>query len=67
VKEFEAIHSPLQHIDTIHNVELWMKRDDRIHPEVSGNKWRKLKYYLEDFRRSDKEVILTFGGAFSSH
>ncbi|HAD98077.1 MAG TPA: 1-aminocyclopropane-1-carboxylate deaminase [Cryomorphaceae bacterium] len=67
MKEFDALNSPLQHIDTIHNVELWMKRDDRIHPEVSGNKWRKLKYYLEDFRRSDKEVILTFGGAFSNH
>ncbi len=44
-----------------------MKRDDQIHPKVSGNKWRKLKYYLEDFRKSGKEVILTFGGAFSNH
>lgn len=44
-----------------------MKRDDLIHPDVSGNKWRKLKYYLEDFRESGKEVILTFGGAYSNH
>ncbi len=67
VKTFDPLNSPLEHIDTIHNVELWMKRDDRIHPEVSGNKWRKLRYYLQDFRKSGKAVILTFGGAFSNH
>jgi 1-aminocyclopropane-1-carboxylate deaminase/D-cysteine desulfhydrase-like pyridoxal-dependent ACC family enzyme len=48
-------------------VELWVKRDDLIHPEISGNKWRKLKGHLEDFERSGKTEILTFGGAFSNH
>ena len=48
-------------------MELWLKREDLIHPHVSGNKWRKLKYYLQDFKRSGKDVILTFGGAFSNH
>jgi len=67
VKEFQNLNSPLQHLDTIQGVELWLKRDDQIHPQVSGNKWRKLKYYLQDFRDSGKEVILTFGGAFSNH
>lgn len=50
-----------------HNVELFVKRDDLIHNEVSGNKWRKLKYNFEQFHRSKKNQILTFGGAFSNH
>jgi 1-aminocyclopropane-1-carboxylate deaminase len=46
-------------------VEVWMKRDDQINPEVSGNKWRKLKYYVE--KSKEREGILTFGGAYSNH
>jgi 1-aminocyclopropane-1-carboxylate deaminase len=42
-------------------------RDDLIHPIVSGNKWRKLKYIVDDFKSSDKEVLVTFGGAYSNH
>lgn len=64
---FSALHAPLQYIDTLKGVELWLKREDLIHPKVSGNKWRKLKYYLEDFQQSGKTMILTFGGAFSNH
>lgn len=64
---FENLNCPLQHIDTVSGVEIWLKREDLIHPHVSGNKWRKLKYYLEDFKRSGKTSILTFGGAFSNH
>ncbi len=64
---FEQLNSPLQHLDTLDGVEVWLKRDDQIHPEVSGNKWRKLKYYLEDFKKSGKKALLTFGGAFSNH
>jgi len=48
-------------------VELWVKRDDLIHPEISGNKWRKLKHHLAAFENSGKTEILTFGGAFSNH
>lgn len=64
---FEHLNSPVQKVTELAGVEIWMKRDDLIHHEVSGNKWRKLKYYLEDFKTSGKEVILTFGGAFSNH
>lgn len=64
---FQKLNSPLQFIDRIDDVELWMKREDQIHPAVSGNKWRKLKYYLEDFQKSPKNSIATFGGAFSNH
>lgn len=46
---------------------LWLKRDDLLHPHISGNKWRKLKYHLEEFYRGDYRQILTFGGAFSNH
>lgn len=42
-------------------------RDDLIHPFMSGNKWRKLKYNIIDFNDSGKKVLLTFGGAFSNH
>ncbi len=49
------------------NMELWMKREDLIHPEVSGNKFRKLKYNLIEAKHEQKETLLTFGGAFSNH
>lgn len=50
-----------------HNVKLWLKRDDLIHPEISGNKWRKLKYNLLEAQRQNKNTVLTFGGAYSNH
>jgi len=43
---------------------VWVKRDDEIHPLISGNKWRKLKGYLSE---SQPEAILTVGGPFSNH
>lgn len=48
-------------------VEVYIKRDDLIHPIVSGNKWRKLKYNFEAFRSSAKSGIITLGGAYSNH
>ncbi len=42
-------------------------RLDEIHPIVSGNKWYKLKYYLQEVQELKKETILTFGGAYSNH
>src|SRR6185436_10639338 len=48
-------------------VELFVFRDDLIHPVISGNKWRKLKYNLEEFRLSGKKILVTFGGAWSNH
>lgn len=47
--------------------ELFVKRDDLIHEEVSGNKWRKLKYNLAQAQQNKALGILTFGGAFSNH
>ncbi len=48
-------------------VELFVKREDLIHPLVSGNKFRKLKYNLEEAKKLKKKALLTFGGAYSNH
>lgn len=63
--------SPLQKIeDPILKdfpINLYIKRDDLIHPEITGNKWRKLKYNLIEAREKGFENLMTFGGAFSNH
>ena len=70
----ELLHNsptPLQKIeDKIFDsagVNLFIKRLDLIHPEISGNKWYKLKYNLAEAKRKNYDTILTFGGAFSNH
>ena len=59
--------SPIQRLhDPIwdnQEIELYIKREDLIHPIVNGNKYRKLKYNLE----TKPKCIITFGGAFSNH
>lgn len=49
------------------NIHLYIKREDLIHPWVSGNKWRKLKYNLDFALQNNIQKIITFGGAFSNH
>lgn len=49
------------------NISLTIKREDLIHPFVSGNKFRKLKYNLLQSKAENKKTLLTFGGAFSNH
>jgi 1-aminocyclopropane-1-carboxylate deaminase len=53
--------------DESRNIALWIKREDLIHPFVSGNKFRKLKYNLLQAKAENQTTILTFGGAFSNH
>ena len=48
-------------------ITLYIKREDLIHPFVSGNKFRKLKYNIQEAKREGKSTLLTFGGAFSNH
>jgi 1-aminocyclopropane-1-carboxylate deaminase len=48
-------------------VRLYLKRDDLIHPEIPGNKWRKLRYNLAAAREQGHRTLLTFGGAYSNH
>ena len=49
------------------NIRLFLKREDQIHPFVSGNKYRKLKYNIAEAKKLRKDTLLTFGGAFSNH
>jgi 1-aminocyclopropane-1-carboxylate deaminase len=46
---------------------IFIKRDDLIHPIVSGNKWRKLKYHISEAQKNNKNHLVTYGGAFSNH
>jgi 1-aminocyclopropane-1-carboxylate deaminase len=48
-------------------VELFIKREDKIHPHISGNKYRKLKYNLIEAKKLGLKTLLTFGGAYSNH
>lgn len=48
-------------------ISFYVKRDDLIHSEISGNKWRKLKYNVEVCLKGKKKGVLTFGGAYSNH
>jgi 1-aminocyclopropane-1-carboxylate deaminase len=48
-------------------VQLWLKRDDLIHPDLPGNKWRKLKHNLAAAASAGHRELLTFGGAYSNH
>ncbi len=51
----------------IKDVTLTIKREDEIHPYISGNKYRKLKYNLLAAEEQGFETLLTFGGAYSNH
>ncbi len=65
------IYSPVEEIfDPLFSskgVQLFIKRDDMIHPYISGNKWRKLKYILLEAEKLSKNHLVTFGGAYSNH
>jgi len=71
--EFNALNlpSPIEEIfDECWNskgIQVFVKRDDLIHPIISGNKWRKLKNYLQTFSFNEHSGLLSFGGAYSNH
>ena len=50
-----------------HNISVEIKREDLLHPFISGNKFRKLKYNIFEAQKLEKKTLLTFGGAFSNH
>jgi D-cysteine desulfhydrase len=64
----KAVVQPLAS-DLLHNKNVAMDvlRLDRIHPVLSGNKWFKLKYHIQEAKQQNKKGILTFGGAWSNH
>lgn len=49
------------------DISLFIKREDLLHPTISGNKYRKLRYNIEEARNLNHTTLLTFGGAFSNH
>lgn len=50
-----------------HGVRLFLRREDLLFPQLSGNKFRKLKYNLAEARRQGFQKLITFGGAYSNH
>ncbi len=65
------VNSPLNKIEHDlfykHNLNVYVKRDDLIHPLISGNKWRKGHYLLKYIKENGYSTALTFGGAYSNH
>src|ERR1019366_9339093 len=63
--------SPLQKIESDllneKEIQIYVKRDDLIHADIQGNKWRKLKYNLYNARLNSVNTLLTFGGPYSNH
>jgi len=63
--------TPVQYIEYVNHkgdrINLWVKRDDLIDNQISGNKWRKLKYNVKHAVSSGYKGIASFGGAFSNH
>lgn len=57
----------LEFQDLNHDIKIYMKREDLIHPIISGNKFRKLKYNLKKLKKNKNSLLITFGGAFSNH
>ncbi|SDI39666.1 1-aminocyclopropane-1-carboxylate deaminase/D-cysteine desulfhydrase [Winogradskyella thalassocola] len=49
------------------SIKIAIKREDLIHPFISGNKYRKLKFNIEEAKANNEKTLLTFGGAFSNH
>ncbi len=66
---FETEHTYNEKIEIVFpdGIVLYIKREDLLHPEVSGNKFRKLKYNIKEALLLGYDSILTFGGAFSNH
>lgn len=48
-------------------ISLFLKREDLLHPVISGNKFRKLKYNIQEAVQQKKSTLLSFGGAYSNH
>ncbi|QQV01507.1 MULTISPECIES: 1-aminocyclopropane-1-carboxylate deaminase/D-cysteine desulfhydrase [Chryseobacterium] len=63
------IEIPITEIPVEKNIKLFIKREDLIHPHISGNKYWKLFYNINQYleRKPKNLLIITFGGAFSNH
>jgi 1-aminocyclopropane-1-carboxylate deaminase len=64
---FSPVHQIHDQLFDEQDLKVFIKRDDLIHPIISGNKWRKLKYLLRQAQAENKTHLVTFGGAYSNH
>ena len=64
---FSPVHQIKNKLFDEQGIKVFIKRDDLIHPIISGNKWRKLKYLLKQAQAENKTHLITFGGAYSNH
>jgi 1-aminocyclopropane-1-carboxylate deaminase len=74
IKKSSQMHKPLSKLEKIehplfdkYKVTVLVKRDDLIHNIISGNKWRKLKYNIEQLNNYEYQGAITFGGSYSNH
>ncbi len=67
INERAAIIQEVIMPDENKGIKVYIKREDLLHPEISGNKWRKLKYNLIYAKENNYNTLLTFGGAYSNH
>ena len=54
-------------ITQINGISITIKREDQLHPYISGNKFRKLRYNFDFFKTNQAAGVATFGGAYSNH
>jgi 1-aminocyclopropane-1-carboxylate deaminase len=67
IEIFSPVHQINDKLFDGQGLKVFIKRDDLIHPTISGNKWRKLKYLLKKAQAENKTHLVTFGGAYSNH
>ena len=67
IEIFSPVHQIKNKLFDEQELKVFIKRDDLIHPIISGNKWRKLKYLLKQAQTTNKTHLVTFGGAYSNH
>jgi len=69
MKVFSAAKVIIQEIPLKGNAKLFIKREDQIHPQISGNKFWKLYYPLQNYleKLPENPMLITFGGAYSNH
>jgi 1-aminocyclopropane-1-carboxylate deaminase len=67
LETFSPVHQIKNILFDNKGLKVFIKRDDMIHPIISGNKWRKLKYILLQAQAQNKAHLVTFGGAYSNH
>lgn len=69
ILQFPIQKIPIQEIPVDKKLKLFIKREDLVHPQISGNKYWKLFFNINNYLAQNpvKPYIITFGGAFSNH